>query len=45
MKDFIVYIDDMLNAIKKCISFVENMSFSEFKDDDKTQFAVIGQLR
>lgn len=41
MKDFIVYIDDMLDAIKKGMSFVEDISFSKFKEDDKTQFAVI----
>jgi len=41
MTDFIVYIDDMLDAVKKGISFVEDISFSEFKVDDKTQFAVI----
>ncbi len=41
MTDFIVYIDDMLDAVKKGISFVEDISFPEFKVDDKTQFAVI----
>lgn len=41
MTDFIVYIDDMLDAVKKGISLVEDISFSEFKVDDKTQFAVI----
>ncbi len=41
MRDFVVYIDDMLDAIKKGMSFVEDISFTEFKEDDKTQFAVI----
>ena len=41
MKDFIVYIDDMLDAIEKGISFVEELNLSEFSSDDKTQFAVI----
>lgn len=41
MRNFIVYIDDMLDAIKKGMSFVEDISFSKFKEDDKTQFAVI----
>ncbi|NOX64692.1 MAG: DUF86 domain-containing protein [Chlorobi bacterium] len=41
MKDFIVYIDDMLDAIEKGISFVENINLAEFSKDDKTQFAVI----
>ncbi len=41
MKDFIVYLDDMLDAIEKGILFVDGQTLSEFSNDDKTQYAVI----
>lgn len=35
MKNFIVYLDDMLDAIEKGISFVKDLNLSEFSNDDK----------
>lgn len=35
------YIEDVLDAMDKAMSFVSNMSFDEFTKDDKSAFAVI----
>jgi uncharacterized protein with HEPN domain len=35
------YFRDILNAIQKATGFVDGMSESSFRDDDKTQYAVI----
>jgi uncharacterized protein with HEPN domain len=40
-KDFLVYLDDILDAIKKIKTYTRNMGFSEFKKDSKTVDAVI----
>ena len=36
MKNYKLYLDDILNAIKSIEDFIEGMSFTEFKEDDKT---------
>jgi uncharacterized protein with HEPN domain len=38
------YIQDMVDAINKAIKFVENMSYKDFVQDDKTIFAVLRAL-
>jgi uncharacterized protein with HEPN domain len=35
------YLQDMLDAVKKAQQFVADMEFEEFKEDDKTVYAVI----
>jgi len=35
------YLNDMYNAVIKGLSFIENMSYQDFKEDEKTQFALI----
>ncbi|OIO43585.1 MAG: hypothetical protein AUJ41_04865 [Candidatus Pacebacteria bacterium CG1_02_43_31] len=39
-----VYLEDIVEAIDKIDKFVEGLSFSEFEDDDRTQFAVFHAL-
>ena len=41
MREYIDYIEDILNAMDKAASFIEGASYEDFKDDDKTVFAVI----
>ena len=38
------YLQDIVDAIAKCMNFVEGMSFEEFAKDDKTIFAVLRAL-
>jgi len=40
-RDFVVYLQDMLEAITKGISFVKGYDFHEFSKDDKTQYSVV----
>lgn len=40
-RDFIQYLDDMLESTNKGIEFVKGFTLSKFKDDEKTQFALI----
>ncbi len=40
-KDFLVYIDDMLEAISNGIAFTDRISFIEFSEDERTKYAVI----
>ncbi len=40
-RDFLEYLNDILDAINKGIAFTENMTFEVFAKDEKTQFAVI----
>jgi len=40
-RDFKTYLDDIYESIEKGISFVKDMTYEEFKEDEKTQFAVI----
>jgi uncharacterized protein with HEPN domain/predicted secreted protein len=41
---YIDYLEDILEALEKGSQFIENMSFEQFKKDDKTTFAVIRSL-
>ena len=41
MRDFRLYLKDVLRAMESIEDFVEGMSFEEFKGDDKTSSAVI----
>ena len=43
-KEFSDYLEDILDSILKIENFVEGLSFEDFKDDDKTVFAVIRAL-
>ena len=38
------YIWDVVDAMDKAMKFIENMSYDEFIQDDKTVFAVIRAL-
>ena len=40
-RDFTVYLDDIIEAIEKGISFIKDMTFEQFQEDEKTQFALI----
>jgi len=40
-RDFIDYLNDILDSITKVGKFVQGMDFSEFEKDDKTLYAVI----
>jgi len=44
MKSHEVFIEDILHAIAAIEGFVNNLSFQEFKEDDKTSSAVIRKL-
>jgi len=41
MRDYSLYLQDMLNALLAIEKFVEGMDFELFKNDDKTSSAVI----
>ncbi len=41
MRDYKIYLKDILAAVDSIESFVRNMSFEEFRGDDKTASAVI----
>lgn len=43
-RQYIDYLNDIFDAINKGISFIENMTYEEFCNDDKTQFALIRAL-
>ena len=43
-KDDSIYIDDIINAMKKIILYCENMKEKEFYNDEKTQDAIIRKL-
>ena len=43
-REFEDYLRDMLDAMEKAQQFVENLSYEEFKEDDKTVFAVVRAL-
>ena len=40
-RDFKTYLNDIYASIEKGISFKENMTYEEFKKDEKTQFALV----
>jgi len=41
MRDYKLYLKDILEAIESIEKFVEDISFEEFREDDKTASAVI----
>ncbi|MEE8329346.1 MAG: DUF86 domain-containing protein [Thermodesulfovibrionia bacterium] len=41
MRDYKLYLKDILDAFESIEKFVEDMSFEKFKEDDKTTSAVI----
>lgn len=41
MRDYRLYLKDILDAMEKIEKFVEDMSFEKFKEDDKTSSAVV----
>lgn len=41
MRDYILYLKDILDAMEKVERFIEGMGFDEFRRDDKTSSAVI----
>lgn len=40
-RNYLDYLKDILDSINKGILFIEDMSYENFKQDDKTQFALI----
>jgi len=44
VRDFIDFLEDIVDAMEKAMNFVEGMSYEEFAQDDKTIFAVIRAL-
>ncbi len=40
-REFIDYLEDILDAIIKIEKFIENQSYEDFVNDDKSQFAVV----
>ena len=43
-RDYLLYVEDILNCINKIEVFVEGLSFDEFAQDDKTASAVVRKL-
>ena len=43
-KEYRDYIEDILNSILKIEQFIDELTFEDFKSDDKTVFAVIRAL-
>jgi len=40
-REFIDFLEDILDSIQKIERFIKDQSYDEFEKDDKTQFAVI----
>lgn len=40
-REYIDYLKDIVNAMKKAETFIENMTYEEFVQDDKTVYAVV----
>jgi uncharacterized protein with HEPN domain len=40
-RDYSAYLNDIYDLIKKGMSFINEMTFEEFKADEKTQYALI----
>lgn len=40
-RDITTYLDDIYESIEKGISFIKDMTYDEFKEDEKTQFALV----
>mgnify|MGYP001287893675 CR=1 FL=1 len=43
-KDFTAYLDDINESIGKGLSFIKDMSYEQFQEDEKTQFALVRAL-
>ena len=43
-RDYLLYVEDILDSINKIEIFVEGMNFQQFVQDDKTTSAVIRKL-
>ncbi len=43
-REFLDYLDDIVNAMNKVEDFTKDMKYEEFIEDDKTTFAVIRAL-
>jgi uncharacterized protein with HEPN domain len=43
-REFIDYLEDILDSIKKIEKFIEKQNYDDFAHDDKTQFAVTRAL-
>ena len=43
-KEFLDYLDDIVDAMNKVEDFTKDMKYEEFTEDDKTTFAVIRAL-
>jgi len=44
LRDYKIYLKDIVNAMESIEGFVEGMDFEEFKEDDKTSSAVIRKI-
>jgi uncharacterized protein with HEPN domain len=44
-RSYLDFIEDMLDATMKVSGFIEGMDFQQFKNDDKTVFAVTRALK
>lgn len=44
MRDARIYLDDILSSVSRIRSYIGDMTFSEFEQDQKTQDAVIRNL-
>ena len=40
-RDFTAYLDDINESIAKGLSFIKDMTFEQFQEDEKTQFALV----
>lgn len=40
-KDITIYLKDILDSIIKGLSFIKDMNYEDFENDDKTQYALI----
>ena len=43
-KDFLVYLEDIIDAMDKAVFFVEGMTYEQFKEDIKTHYAVVRSI-
>ncbi|MCF8268047.1 MAG: DUF86 domain-containing protein [Ignavibacteriales bacterium] len=43
-RDFITYLYDIFDATAKGMDFIANMTYQEFQEDEKTQFALMRAL-
>lgn len=41
---YLDYVQDMLESARKALAFVSGMTYDEFAEDEKTQFAVVRAL-